>query len=95
MLSVNQTQAHIKLVEMWKSKNIANYPIKPIITSPTENGITIRSAKSEQFRLNETPMTFVGDATRLWNQTSTDLKQAKTLCAAKCIAKKLAKDFPI
>ena len=67
MLSVNQTQAQIKLVEMWKSKNIANYPIKPTITTPTENGITIRSAIFEQFRLNETPATFIGDATRLWN----------------------------
>ena len=95
MLSVNQTQAHIKLLEMWKSKNIANYPIKPITTTPTENGITTRSATSEQFRLNETPMTFIGDTTRLWNQTSTDLKQAKTLCASKRIAKKLAKYFPI
>ena len=43
----------------------------------------------------ETPATFIGDATRLWNWTTTDLKQVKTLYAAKSIAKKLAKDFPI
>ena len=95
MLSVNQTHAQIKLVEMWKSRNIENYPIKPSITTPTESGISTRGATSEQFRLNDTPQTFIGDATRLWNQSSMELKQAKTLSAAKMIAKKIAKDFPI
>ena len=28
MLSVNQINAQIKLIEMWKSTNIPNYPIK-------------------------------------------------------------------
>ena len=65
MLSVNQTHAHIKLVEMWKSKNIANHPIKPTITTPIENRTTTRSATAEQFRLNDTSSTFIGDATRL------------------------------
>ena len=95
MMSVNQTQAQIKLVEMWKSKNINNYPIKPDIITVTENGTTTRSATAGLFRLNETPSTFIGDATRLWNQTATELKSAKTLKSAKGLAKKFAKELPI
>ena len=59
MMSVNQTQAQIKLVEMWKSKNINNYPIKPDIITVTENGTTTRSAMAGLFRQNETPSPFL------------------------------------
>ena len=46
MMSVNQTQSQIKLVEMWKSKNIDNYPIKPVIVTVTESGTTTRNLES-------------------------------------------------
>ena len=95
MMSVNQTQAQIKLVEMWKSKNIDNYPIKPSIITVTENGTTTRSATAGLFRQNETPSTFIGDATRIWIQTSTEFKSAKTLKSAKALAKSYAKELPI
>ena len=95
MMSVNQTQSQIKLVEMWKSKNIDNNPIKPAIVTVTGSGTTTRSATARLFRLNETPSTFIGDPTRLWNQTSTKLKSAKTLKSAKSLANKFAKELPI
>ena len=95
MMSVNQTQAQIKLVEMWKSKNIDNYPIKPDKITVTENGTSTRSATAGCFRLNETPSTFIGDATRLWNQAAVELKSAKTLKSAKELATKFAKELPI
>ena len=96
MMSVNQTQAQIKLVEMWKSKNINHYPIKPDIITVTENGTTTGSATAGLFRQNETPSTFIKDAARLWNQTAAELKSAKTfLKSAKGLAKKFAKELPI
>ena len=94
-MSVNQTQAQIKLVEMWKSKNIDNYPIKPDKITVTENGTSTRSATAGCFRLNETPSTFIGDATRLWNQAAVELKSAKTIKSAKELATKFAKELPI
>ena len=65
MLTVNQTHAQIKLTEMWKCKNKDNYPIKPTTMTPIENGLSTRSATSEQLRQKDTPNTFIGDATRL------------------------------
>ena len=67
----------------------------PSIFTVTENGITARSATAGLFRQNETPSTFIGDATRLWNQTSTEFKSAKTLKSAKALAKGDAKELPI
>ena len=58
---------------MWKCKNNESYPIKPVIMSSIENGLTTRSATSEQFRLNDTPNKFIGDATRLWNTAPSNL----------------------
>ena len=96
MMSVNQTQAQIKLVEMWKSKNINNYPIKPDIITVTENGTTTRSAMAGIFRQNETPSPFLEMPPGLWNQTAAELKSAKTfLKSAKGLAKKFAKELPI
>ena len=67
----------------------------PSIFTVTENGITARSATAGLFRQNETPSTFIGDATRLWNQTSTEFKSAKTLKSVKVLAKNYAKELPI
>ena len=61
--------------------------MKPPITLPIVNGTTTRSATTEQFRLNDTPKTFIGDAMRLWNSATCDLKSAKTLKMAKTYTK--------
>ena len=95
MLSMNQTQAQIKLMEMWKSKNVETYPIKPTTNTYKVNAITTRSATLEQFKLNTTPSTFVGDATRLWNTAPVALKSAASLNIAKKITKSYCKTLPI
>ena len=49
------------------------------------NGTTTRSAATEKFKLSNTPNTFIGDATRLWNMapmtvtTAPNLKNAKSV----------------
>ena len=43
ILSVNQMNAQIKLSEMWKSVNIANYPIKTVKVESQAEGINTRA----------------------------------------------------
>ena len=95
MLSVNQTLAHIKLTEMWKSKNNERYPIKPAIVQPTINGTFTRSATAEKFKINGTPNTFIGDATRLWNIAPDSVTNAKSIQTAKKSVKMYCRTFPI
>ena len=80
---------------MWKCKNNESYPIKPVIMSSIENGLTTRSATSEQFRLNDTPNKFIGDATRLWNKAPLVIRNAKSIGVAKKEIKTYCKKLPI
>ena len=95
MLSVNQTVAQIKLTEMWKCKNVESYPLQPPIVSPTGNGISTRNATSEKFQINSTPCTFIGDATRIWNQASKSITTAKNIMAVKKSVKSFCSTLPI
>ena len=95
MLSVNQTMAQIKLIEMWKSKNVASYPLHPPTIQPIINGATTRGASTEKFKINSTPNTFNGDATRLWNQAPVSVTNATNLKAAKTSVKAFCSSLPI
>ena len=94
MLSINQTQAHIKLVEMWKAKYNQNYPIPLKNIVYPENAASTRGVTAEKFRINNTPNTFIGDATRLWNTAPQNVKMAKSLGIVKKEAKKFCKSLP-
>ena len=87
MLSVNQTSAQIKLTEMWKCKNVVNYPLQPPTVQPISNGATTRSATTAKFKINSTPNSFIGDATRLWNTAPESVTKAKNIKAAKLSVK--------
>ena len=95
MLSVNQTMAQIKLTEMWKSKHVLSYPLHPPIVQPIVNGAMTRSAYSEKFKLNSTPNTFIGDATRLWNQAPKTITEATSIKSAKTNVKVFCISLPI
>ena len=95
MLSVNQTVAQIKLTEMWKCKNVDSYPLHPPIVNPTENGISTRNATSEKFQITSTPCTFIGDATRLWNQAHMSIINSKNISAMKKSVKMYCSTLPI
>ena len=71
------------------------YPIKPAIVQPTINGTFTTSATAEKFKINGTPNTFIGDATRLWNRAPEELKSSKTLYSAKTEIKKFVATLPI
>ena len=83
MLSVNQLNAQIKLTEMWKALNKANYPLKI-----NKQGIkldTTNTRANTQDRLIEigkqtlTTKTCVSDAITLWNSAPNELKQCDSI----------------
>ena len=70
-------------------------PIKPAIVQPTINGTFTRSATAEKFKINGTPNTFIGDATRLWNIAPDSVTNAKSIQTAKKSVKMYCRTFPI
>ena len=79
MLSINEMQAQIKLLEMWKLKHNDNYPLNLEVVKMTESGRTTRSATNEKYKLNNTPHTCIGDTTRMWNKAPSSITNAKSI----------------
>ena len=80
---------------MWKCKKVENYPLKPAIAQPIANGTTTRSATTDKFKLNHTPNTFIGDATRLWNLAPISVKNAINITTAKKCVRAFCTSIPI
>ena len=74
MPSINQTQAKIKLVEMWKASHWQNNAIKIQKCKNLEGAVKTRGITSQNYKVNNTPKTFIGDATGQWNNTHPTLK---------------------
>ena len=87
MLSVNQINAQIKLNEMWKSVNIAKYPIATNVVARVEDVAQIRAVSSGQLKevllSNTSKKYFVHDATHIWNKAPLSIKQCLTYSSAK------------
>ena len=93
MLSVNQTNAQIKLTEVWKALNgksssLNNLKIKTLTsnrtTLSTTNGELIEEDSS-----NKALKTYQNDASRLWNRAPISIKS----CGSLSLAKKAIKEF--
>ena len=99
MLSVNQTNAQIKLTEMWKMENDEEYPVKGERQTAPENGRETRgctSGKWIEFGVSsKAKASFLGDAIRLWNKAPEKLKVAKTINGAKKDIKKFCMTLPV
>ena len=95
MLSINQLQAQIKLMEMWNAKYNNNYPLKIDTQKQTESGITTRGVTNSNFKHINTPHTCIGDATKLWNEAPEGIKKASSINIAKSETKKYCKTLPI
>ena len=92
MLSVNQISAHIKLTEVWKASNYPNFPIKITKQTTTPGAKTTRGVTTgklmEPCSSNLVINSFIGDATRFWNNTSDLVKSSTSLFTAKAEIKK-------
>ena len=71
-LSVNQLNAQIKLLEIWKAMNIEDYPLKIKKQVPLDNRVNtradIRERPPEIGLCNVTKSTCISDAIRIWNK---------------------------
>ena len=83
LLSVNQMEAQIKLLEARKSVNLENYPIQ------MENNqlqmaeqSTVKLWKDDS-RVTSAKESFIRDAAKLWNNAPSTVKSAKSLYLAK------------
>ena len=99
MLSVNQLNVQVKLLEMWKLKNIADYPLKIAKHTIEENKCTTRASAQGKLieigRSNTTKNTLTSDATRIWNMAPRDIIDSITVCQAKERIKTYAKTLPV
>ena len=87
VLSVNQLNAQIKLLEIWKSINIADYPLKVTQQSTEREGIStradIRNKPVEIGRKDLTRKTCISDAVRVWNKAPIKVTTSLTVFKTK------------
>ena len=99
LLSINQINAQIKLVQLWKSINIPNYPIQWPKRSDELKREGLKSSNKPEIVITGKSkiqsLTFVNDAAHLWNRAPTAIKDSKTLGSAKKQIKTFIKTLPI
>ena len=99
MVSVNQLNAQVKLLEMWKSLNIEDYPLKLQQQEIREGMATTRAATKGQpcdiGRTQLTQTTCISDAIKMWNAAPCAITESRSLYQAKREIKKYAKTLPV
>ena len=98
-LSINQLNAQVKLMEIWKAKNVDNYLLKIKQQESTSETVTTRAAARgrpcEIGRSKQTQNSCISDAIRIWNIAPDIVKNCKSLYSAKVETKKYVKTLPI
>ena len=99
MLSVNQLNAQIKLLEMWKVVYVDDYPLIIKQQKIPETGMSTRAAQKGRLivtgKSNTSLNTSTSDAIRIWNSSPVSVIEAKTLYQAKNAIKLYIKCLPI
>ena len=101
LLSVNQLAAKIKLIEVWKTLNRPEYPIEldPYKRSSHPNAHELRTREDRIFddscKLKRSESSFHVDSARLWNASTPEIRQAKSLNLAKKAINVFCKALPI
>ena len=99
VLSVNQLNAQIKLLEIWKSLNISSYPLKIKKKNTVENRLNTRayiSKRPVEIGLREiTRNTSISDAIRIWNRAPMSVTTCQTVYQAKKEIKLFVRSLPI
>ena len=97
--SVNQINAQVKLLEVWKSQNSDTHPTQWSRRNETNPERRTRAADANL--LNEAyggkilTSTFVNDAAKLWNNAPESIKLSKTVYSAKKNIKSYTASLPI
>ena len=99
MLSVNQLNASIKLLEIWKALNVDDYPLKVQCQSRSESRVSTRAdtvqKPLEVGRSALTQKTCISDAIRLWNMAPELITTCPSQSLVKLEIKKFARQLPI
>ena len=92
MLCVNQLNANIKLVEIWKAINVGEYPLKLDRQKSHESRVSTRAETLEKpieiGKSSMTQKTCVSDAIHLWNLAPDYVTNYSRLAQAKSEIKK-------
>ena len=91
--------AQIKLFEMWKSINLKGFPLKTEKRLLNEKGHKTRSYNYDNMIEPDwkpnTLKSFISDATRLWNQSPTIIKNCDTVHAVKKAIRNYVEALPM
>ena len=97
--SVNQLNAEIKLLDIWKAMHIENHPTKiekmmasdrMVATRATSNGNLVEKGVTTLAK-----NTFLNDAIKIWNKAPECIKSCKTIWSAKKEIKQYARTLPV
>ena len=99
ILSVNQLNAQVKLLEVWKALNLSDYPLQIRQHSTTTSGTTTRACtKGKTIEIGKSTLTkntSVSDSVRVWNQAPASVTEAKSVYIAKKAIKIYEKSLPL
>ena len=99
MLTVNQLNASIKLLEVWKALNVNDYPLKVQRQSSDDLRVSTRADTTEKpVEIGKSPVaqkTCVSDAIRLWNIAPEIIAKCSSLSIVKSEIKKYLRQLPI
>ena len=99
MLSANQINAQVKLVEMWKWTNDPSYPIQCEKLEVSEGAWTTRAISRGDLRVQGSSLksqsSFINDTNRAWNKAPQAIKNCKSLYSAKIEIRKFVVLLPV
>ena len=99
MCSVNQLNAQIKLLEIWKSVNVPDYPLKLRKQGPNKAGLVTRACTKGKIceigRSTLSQNTCISDAIRLGNKAPTSVTDNKSVYSVKNEINKFSRTLPI
>ena len=96
--SVNQIMAQIKLIEVWKSIIVNNYPIQWKNREEVMKREGLKSSNKPDLiitgRSAIQDKSFINDAARVWNNAPMEIKSCKSLHSAKKLIKLFSRTLP-
>ena len=99
LLSVYQINAQIKLIEVWKSKNIDSYPIQWTKRNEVIKRSGLKCTNKPELVISGTSLiqsnTFINDVARVWNAAPNEIKMCKSIGSAKRFIKEYIITLPI
>ena len=97
--SVNQLNAGVKLLEMWKALNVVDYPLIIKRQENSKEGMSTRAdLVGQPIAVGKSALTqgsCVGDYIQLWNKAPKNITESTSLKQAKNEIKAYVKTLPI